>query len=183
MDAVLDLREWDIPFVTPVDVKSKKHEIVQEMQLGRRQYENKHYLQLQAYIYLANLFHGDMGWGEMGLEPARGGYIYYASRQDPRTAHAFFVEADWELIQRGTTLLQEWRRDFISDNLPERPKEWRWTEEPCKWCPMKKYACKPDNKDKVTNLRDSNAVKFAEELRTNYNYDEIKEEVINRWDR
>ena len=181
-DAILDLRP-ELDYVVPVDVKSKKHEIVQEMQLGRRLYEEKHYLQLQAYLYLCNLFHRDMGWQEMGLNPAEGGYIYYASRQDPRTAHAFFVKIDWELINRGRTLLQDWRDMFLQNSLPERPKEWRWTEEPCKWCPMKKYACKPDNKDKITDLRESNAIKFAKELRLNYNYDEIKQEVIDRWDR
>lgn len=183
MDAVLDLRQHGIDYVVPVDVKSKNHDVVQEMQLGRRSYEQKHYLQLQAYLYLCNIFHGDMGWGEMGLEPARGGYIFYASRQNPSVTHAFFVEIDWELIQRGTALLQEWRGDFISDNLPERPKEWRWTEEPCKYCPMKRHACKPDNKDKVSNLRESNGVKWISNFRPTYNYDEIKEEVIRRWDR
>ncbi len=182
-DAILDLREWSIPYVVPVDVKSKNHDVVQEMQLGRKSYENKHYLQLQAYLYLCNIFHTDMGWGEMGLQPAEGGYIYYASRQNPRTAHAFFCPIDWELIERGRNLLREWREDFISDNLPERPREWRWTEEPCKWCPMKKYACKPDNKEKITRLTDSNAVTFAKELRPKYDYNEIKEEVIKRWDR
>ncbi len=183
MDAILDLRQWRIPHVVPVDIKSKKHEIVQEMQLGRRLYEEKHYLQLQAYLYLCNLFHEDMGWEEMGLTPATGGYIYYASRQDPRTAHSFYVEVDWGLINRGRELLCEWREHLIQDNLPERPKEWRWTEEPCKWCPMKKYACKPDNKEKITRLTDSNAITFAKALRSNYDYNEIKEEVIKRWDR
>jgi len=182
-DAILDLRSRGVKHVVPVDVKSKKHDVVQEMQLGRRSYEERHYLQLQAYLYLCNLFHEDMGWGEMGLEPARGGYIYYASRQDPRTAHSFYIEIDWELIERGKELLSEWRTYLLEDILPARPKEWRWTEEPCKWCPMKKYACKPDNKDKIENLRDSHAVKFASELRANYDYDEIKEEVIKRWDR
>lgn len=181
-DAILDLRPA-LAHVTPVDVKSKKHEIVQEMQLGRRLYETKHYNQLQAYLYLCNIFHEDMGWGEMGLEPTEGGYIYYASRQDPTTSHAFYIKINWELINRGRQLLGEWREHFIADTLPERPKDWRWTEEPCKWCPMKKFSCKPDNKEKITNLKDSNAVLFAKELRKNYDYDEIKEEVIKRWDR
>ncbi len=182
-DAVLDLRRFGRDSVTPVDVKSKNHDVVQEMQLGRRNYEVKHYNQLQAYIYLCNLFHRDMGWEAMGLAPAKGGYIYYASRQNPSFSHAFFVEIDRELIEQGVALLQEWRQSYLNDELPERPKDWRWTEEPCKWCPMKKYACKPDNKDKITRLTDSNAIKFAEELRTNYNYDEIKKEVVQRWDR
>lgn len=182
-DAILDLRKWGRDSVTPVDIKSKKHEIVQEMRAGTRGYERKHYNQLQAYLYLCNVFHEDMGWGEMGLSPATGGYIYYASRQDPSFAHSFYIEINRGLIERGKELLGEWRDFYLADQLPERPKDWRWTEEPCKWCPMKKYACKPDNKEKITNLRESNAIKFAEELRAEYNYDEIKQEVIDRWDR
>lgn len=181
-DAVLDLRP-DLQTVVPVDVKSKKHEIVEEMRLGRRLYEHKHYLQVQAYMYLCNIFHEDMGWADMGLKPAASAYIFYASRQDPSTTCYFFVPINWNLINNGVALLKEWREDFINDRLPERPKDWRWTEDPCKWCPMKKYACKPDNKDKIDNLRESNAVAFAQELRTNYNFDEIKEEVIKRWQR
>lgn len=181
-DAILDLRP-ELDTVVPADIKSKKHEIVQEMQLGRRPYENKHYLQVQGYIYLCRLFHEDMGWDAMGLKPAESAYIFYASRQDPTVNHAFYVKADMELIARGADLLREWRQDFIGNNLPERPKDWRWTEEPCKWCPMKKYACKPDNKEKITDLSESNAIQFAQELRTNYNFEEIKEEVLNRWDR
>jgi CRISPR/Cas system-associated exonuclease Cas4 (RecB family) len=182
-DAVLDLRRFGRDSVTPVDVKSKNHDVVQEMQLGRRSYETKHYNQLQAYIYLCNLFHRDMGWEAMGLAPAQGGYIYYASRQNPSLSHAFFVEIDTELIEQGVALLQEWRQSYLNDELPARPKDWKWTEEPCKWCPMKKYVCKPDNKEKITNLRDSNAISFAHSLREKYNYDEIKEETIKRWDR
>lgn len=182
-DAVLDLRKYGVDSVTPADVKSKNHDVVQEMQLGRRSYEEKHYLQVQAYIYLCNLFHEQMGWDAMGLKPANGGYIYYASRQNPRTAHGFYVKADWELIERGTELLLEWREFFIQDQLPERPKDWRWTAEPCKWCPMKRHACKPDYKEKITNLRESKGVEWVQNFRPDYDYDKTKEEVIDRWDR
>ena len=181
-DAVLDLRKYGMDFVIPVDVKSKNHDVVLEMQQGRL-YEEKHYLQVQAYIYLCNLFHRDMGWEAMGLKPAEGGYIYYASRQNPRVAHAFFVERNDELIERGVALLQEWRQLYIENKLPPRPKEWRWTEEPCKWCPMKRHACKPDNKEKIENLRDSKGVEWVSNFRQDYDYDKTKQEVIDRWNR
>lgn len=182
-DAILDLREWGLKYVVPVDVKSKNHDVVQEMQLGRRSYEEKHYLQLQAYIYLCNLFHRDMGWEAMGLEPAEGGYIYYSSRQNPRVAHGFFVKRNDELIERGVALLREWRQLFIEDKLPIRPKEWRWTEEPCKWCPMKRHACKPDNKEKIEKLNESKGVEWVSNFREDYDYNKTKQEVIDRWDR
>lgn len=181
-DAILDLRQYGFDSVLPVDIKSKKTEVVQEMQQGIRSYEDKHYKQVQAYIYLAGIFHDDMGWGDMGLKPARSAFIYYASRENPRIAHAFYVERDSEFIGRNIELLQDWQSQFVNDTLPTRPKEWRWTEEPCKWCPMKKYVCKPDYKDGITDLRESNGVKFAKELRQ-YDYDKTKKEVTRRWQR
>lgn len=181
-DAILDLRP-QLDYVVPVDVKSKNNEVVQEMRLGQRSYEEKHYLQLQAYLYLCNIFHRDMGWEAMGLKPAEGGYIYYASRQNPRIAHAFFIDIDRELIERNTALLREWRQNYLDNYLPPRIKDWRWTEEPCKWCPMKKHACKPDNKHKIETLEESHGVEFAKQLRPKYNFDEIREEVIKRWQR
>jgi hypothetical protein len=132
-------------------------------------------------MYLCNLFHDDMGWGEMGLEPARSAYIFYASRQDPRTTAEFYIPIDWDFINSGIEQLTQWKDNYLNDELPERPREWRWTEEPCRWCPMKKYACKPDNKDKITKLSESNAVGFAKELRPNYDFEETRREVLKRW--
>jgi CRISPR/Cas system-associated exonuclease Cas4 (RecB family) len=180
MDAILDLRpEWDA--VTPVDVKSKAHNVVEEMRAKRRSYDKKHYLQVQAYLYLCNIFHEERGWKKLGLEPARGGFIYYASRQDPRTTAEFWVPIDWDLINKGIEVLKSVKENFENEQLPERPKGWKWTEEPCKWCDFKKHACKPDYKNKVKSLKDSNAIQFAMALRGSYNFDEVKREVEKRW--
>jgi len=70
--------------------------------------------------------------------------------------------------------------NFINDELPPRPKEWRWTEEPCKWNPYKKL-CKQDHKDGVVKLSESNAVKFALEHDPSYNIDKIRKRVTDRW--
>lgn len=179
-DAILDLRP-ELDSVVPVDIKSKKHEVVENMKAGRQSYDPKHYRQVQAYMYLCRIFHEDMGWEAMGLKPAKSAYILYASRQDPTVRAEFYVPIDMELIERGIEHLKEWGDYFIEDVLPERPKDWRWTEEPCKWCPMKKYACKPDNKDKITRLSESNAIKFAEEINKQYDLQLIKHEVLGRW--
>lgn len=179
-DAILDLRpQW--PAVTPTDVKSKAHDVIESMKLGRQSYDIKHYMQLQGYIYLANVFHHEMGWEEMGLEPAKGGILYYVSRQDPRFTHEYYIEANWTYIDAAVTRLKEWKQMFLDDVLPPRPKEWRWTEEPCKWCPLKRDSCKPDFKAGVKKLSESKSVTFAKRIRPSYNLDEKKQEVSERW--
>jgi len=180
IDSILDLRpEFDS--VLPVDVKSKNHDVVEQMKMGQLSYEDKHFNQVQAYMYLCNLFHEKMGWDKLGLNPAKGAFIYYASRQDPRTAKEFYIPIDWEFINNGVEQLKEWKQHFINETLPQRDKSWRWTEQPCKWCPFKKEACKPDNKEKILQLDHSKAIVFAKSLRTNYNYKEIRKEVLERW--
>lgn len=179
-DAILDLRP-EYEYVLPVDVKSKKHEVVEEMKKGTKSYDEKHFYQVQAYMYLCNRFHEEMGWSDIGLKPARGAFIYYASRQDPRFTAEFYVPIDWDVIENGINTLKTWKTSFESGVMPQRDKSWKWTEEPCKWCDMKKYACKPDYKDGVLYIKDSNAIKFSESLRKNYNFEEIEEEVKTRW--
>lgn len=180
MDAILDLRpEYDA--VVPVDIKSKAHDVVLQMQNKERSFDRKHYLQVQAYLYFCNKYHKEMGWEEMGLKPARGGFIYYASRQDPRTTAEFWVETDWYLIESSLEFLKSVKKNFQDGVLPERPKDWRWTEEPCKWCDFKKHACKPDYKNKTTELKNSEAITFAKSLRSAYSFEEVQKEVFERW--
>lgn len=180
MDAVLDLRpEYDS--VLPVDIKSKKHEIVEQMIMGQLSYEEKHFSQVQAYMYLCNEFHEKMGWDKLGLKPAKGAFIYYASRQDPRTAKEFYIPIDWDYIGEGIKNLLLWKNHFLEGTLPERDKSWRWTEQPCKWCVYKKEACKPDNKENILQIDQSKAIDFAKKLREKYDYEEIRKEVLERW--
>lgn len=179
-DAVLDLRP-EYKHVVPVDVKSKTQKVLDEMLSGQRSYEPKNYLQVQAYLYLCNKFHKEMGWEDMGLLPANGAYIYYVSRENPRSAKEFFVPINWDVINNGVEKLKEWQIHFIEQTLPERPKSWRWTEEPCKWCVFKKEVCKPDYKEKIQVLSESNAIKVATKLRKDYDYKEIRKEVESRW--
>jgi hypothetical protein len=179
IDAVLGLPTF--PHVLPVDIKSKAKHIIDQMKVGALSYDPKHYAQVQAYCYLCHKFYDEMGWEEIGFKRPVGAIIYYVSRENPRHTHEFFVDIDWPFINRGLENLKNWRQAFESGILPERPKEWKWTEEPCKWCKFKKMACKPDVKEGTTNLRRSQAVTFAKSIRPTYSIDETMEGVTNRW--
>lgn len=180
-DAVLDLRpRWKS--VLPVDIKSKSHEKIRQMRSGELpRYEDDHYRQIQTYIYFCRKYHEYLGWDKMGLERAKGGIIYYVSRDNPRFTHTAYVEYDAAFIQAGIERLEEWKEHFLNDELPERPKDWRWTKPPCQWCPIKKQ-CKQDIRDDITKLSESNAVQLAAKLIPNYDIEKVREEVVKRWD-
>lgn len=180
MDAALDLRP-DWPAVMPVDVKSKSHEVVQSMKYGKSSYDLKHYMQVQGYIYLANKFHDTTEWPSLGLEPAKGGIIYYVSRENPRFTHEYYIDANWGFIDAAVARMKKWREMYENDELPQRDKEWKWTEEPCKWCTYKRDSCKPDVKTGVTKLSESKAIPFAKRIRPSYNPEEKRLEVNRRW--
>ncbi len=179
-DALLDMRpHWDS--VLPVDIKSKGHHIIENMKIGKMSWELKHYMQVQGYIYLANKFHTNKGWDKLGLKPAKGGVIYYVSRQDPRFTHEFYVDANWNFINAAVERMKKWKEMFENDVLPPRDKEWKWTEEPCKYCTFKRDSCKPDVKAQVEKLSESKSLTFAKRIRPSYNLATKLEEVINRW--
>lgn len=181
LDAVLDMRP-SYPYVLPVDVKSKSDEAIKKMKVAAQNYEAKHYAQVQAYIYLCNLYHEEMGWADMGLEPAIGASLFYVSRENPRNTCEFYFPADWQLINQALDRLREWKGFFISDILPPRDPSWKWSEEPCKWCSFKKFGCKPDAKEKVESLSASNIVTWATEVSNEpYSLDKMKDRVLKRW--
>lgn len=179
-DAVLDLRpRWK--YVLPVDIKSKSHEKITNMRSGELpRYEDDHYKQVQAYLYLCRKYHEYLGFDKEGLLPAKGGIIYYVSRDNPRFTHTAYIEYDEPFVNAGIQRLTEWKEMFLTDTLPERPKEWRWTQPPCQWCPLKKH-CKQDIRDGVEKISESNAVKLAEKLIPNYDIEKVRKEVMKRW--
>jgi hypothetical protein len=180
MDAPLNLSP-DWPYVLPVEIKTKKNSVIEYMKVGGESYDEKHYNQLQAYIDWCIKNHSVMGWDELGLKPAVGGVIYYVSREDPRNTHEFYVEVDELVIASANTKLMEWRDNFKLDILPPRPKEWKWTEDPCKWCPFKKNICKPDHVAGIVNLSESHGVAIAEAHTPSYNVADIKRRVEDKW--
>jgi hypothetical protein len=180
VDAILDIRpNWE--YVLPVDVKSKDHDIITSMQVGSRSYDERHFAQLQAYLYLCIRFHEEMGWGKLGLKPAIGGIIYYVSRQDPTNTAEFYIEADGGLMADANGVIAATKASFEEDSLPPRDPSWKWSEEPCKWCDFKKFACKPDDKAGITVLSETNGVAFAKTVRDDYDPDKTREKVLERW--
>src|SRR2546428_10355427 len=96
MDAVIGLRpDWDS--VMPVEIKSKSNDAIEQMKVGAKSYDQKHYNQLQAYIFYCRNNH--KYWKDSGLSKARGGIIYYASRENPRNTCQYYVDIDTELIE------------------------------------------------------------------------------------
>lgn len=179
IDAVLGLPSF--PHVLPVDIKSKAKAVIDEMRVGKQSYDPKHYGQVQAYLYLCHKFYGEMGWSDIGFKRPVGAVIYYVSRENPRYTHEFFVDIDWPFINKGIAYLKDWRDCFLSDKLPPRPADWKWTDEPCKWCKFKKMACKPDWKQGTAKLSQSEAVNFAKSIRPDYSVEETMKGVSNRW--
>lgn len=179
-DAVLNLLpEYDV--VLPVEIKTKANKVIEYMKVGGQSYDENHYNQLQAYILWCVRNHKKMGWNELGLKPANGGIIYYVSREDPRNTHEFFVEFDKDIAEEASNKLRYWKEYFLSDLLPPRPKDWKWTENPCKWCEFKKNICKPDHVDGIVNLSESHGVEFALDHRPSYNVENVKRRVEEKW--
>ncbi len=181
IDAALDARPgWEEALI--IDVKTKPLTYVEEMRVGLKTYEPDHYKQVQSYLYLVHKAWDLLGWEEMGLKKPTGGVILYVARDNPSIRRQFWVPMDEEFIAAGIERLLEWRQHFLAANLPERPKEWKWTEHPCKWCNFKRQ-CKADVKEGVTNLLESNAVSFAQTINSNYDPEKIIGEVIDRWNK
>lgn len=178
-DGVLDIRpRWK--YVLPVDVKSKTTEVIKAMKKGERSYDPDHWKQVQCYLYLCRKWHKEMGWEKLELEPAIGGKIYYVSRENPRNTFEVWVPYDEKFVNAGIERLREWKGDFLAGRLPARPKEWKWTEQPCKWCDFKK-ACKADVKEGVDRLENSNTIALAKQFNPRYNVEAIQAEVRKRW--
>lgn len=180
IDAILNLYpDWDA--VMPIEVKTKSEKVIEQMKVGAKDYDELHYNQLQAYIFYCINEHDKNGWGELDLKPARGGIILYISRDNPRNMVHFYVEADTELMLSANAKLGLWKQHFLNDDLPLRPKEWKWTQEPCKWCPFKKNICKPDHLEGIVKLSESHGVAFAKNIDPSYNLDNIRERISERW--
>lgn len=178
VDAILGIPNH--PFVLPVDIKSKSTKIIDQMRTGELSYDPKHYAQVQGYMYLCDRFYEDFIWADLGFKPPVGAIIYYVSRENPRYTKEFYVDRDDEFIDAGIKRLVEWKGHWLNGTLPERPKSWKWTEDPCKWCNFKKFVCKPDYKDKITKLEDSHGIEFAKTLRE-YDFEKVKKGVNDRW--
>lgn len=191
LDAIIRPRGWNRGHV--VEFKGKDHDKIDAMRRGEMSYDFAHYYQLQTYLGFLQtdsfrVYQEFMdGFGghsitveQMGLtEPVASGSILYVSRQRPRHTYEFYFDFDPVVWETATSFLKEWKQNFLDGELPAR-RDWRWTEQPCAYCPVKKL-CKADYKAGVTRLKDSEAVKFAKTLRPKYDYDETRKSVLDRW--
>lgn len=132
---------------------------------------------------------------ECELVPPEYGYIYYVSRDNPIDTHEFYFEYDPKFYEAGLEKLHEWREHFLSEKLPQdnfvdkrfaHPFGWKWTEMPCKWCDYGDV-CRTDNKKAIAegqeiDLRDSAAVEESRSVRPDYDFEDVKNAVLERWD-
>lgn len=159
-----------------IEVKCKSAKVIEDMQTGKRSFFPEHRNQALTYIGFVN---EENLWPD--YDPCDSGSIYYLSRDNPSESHEFKFSLNVEFMKSGKEKLKEWQEYFLAQKLPPRPKSWKWTEHPCKWCPVKKL-CKLDDKEGVEDLADSNAVKFAEKTYTfDYNYEKTYSRVLERW--
>lgn len=132
-------------------------------------------------------FHGENAscLFDLEMQPVRDGTIYYLARDDPSITYEFFYGLDKRFIDIGRERLAEWRTAFRNGDLIPRPDDWMWSKAPypCRYCPFKKHACKPDDKDHVSRLEDSHGIEYARSIRPNYDYDETHKAVIDRWEK
>lgn len=209
-DAVILPYRWTRPHV--VEVKSKADDKVNAMRELTRKWDAKHRNQCLTYIGLLNethpwtealvcqytwrladasgmcRIHGDgLCIKKINLDRCIDGTIFYVSRDNPSNTHEFSFSYDPGFMDKGRERLLQWREDFRRDILPDRPRKENgnlvgWSEEPCKYCPMKKHVCKPDwQNEKLTDVTESQAIGFTSNLRRNYNYEKTKQTVIDRW--
>lgn len=120
------------------------------------------------------------------LEPCTTGSIFYISRDDPSQTHEFFMRYDPDFMKAGREKLAAWKKSFEDGKLPERPrtedgKLSGWSVEPCKWCDLKKHVCKPDYQAGIDNLSDSHAINFTKTIRPNYDLEDTRKAVLDRW--
>src|SRR4029077_18664503 len=163
IDAVIRPEGWNRGHVT--DIKSKDGSVIDAMKRGQKSYEMNHYYQVQTYLgFLQDeknymdlywdytervaerddvaFMHPDL-YGLTGRPETCS--ILAVSRDRPRHTHEFDFSFDEEAWEKGTNLLTEWKKKFMADELPARDKDWRWLEQPCGYCDVKRL-CKADVK-------------------------------------
>lgn len=182
-----------------------------EMRVMREQPNPKHERQLGAYIGMANLeFHKrvpqvtvceetwSVCWDRkcpihgtactkrtIEMQPVVDGTLLYVALDDGAVTFERFYSLNRSWFGTGRDTLRRWRQDFVNGELPPRPADWMWSKDPfpCKWCPMKKNVCKPDDKAGITRLEDSHAVGFARDIRPGYSYKNQRQRVLSRWEK
>lgn len=189
LDAVIRPPGWNRGHV--VEVKSKDHAAIDAMRAGLKSYDEGHYFQLQTYLGFLQTQTDDLYadyWKRTGLSqdgnPLDGivntGSILYVSRDRPRHTQEFTFDFEPSLFEAGLLRLEVWKDRFIDGTLPPRDPNWKWLDQPCKYCPVKRI-CKADDKQGKLRLSDSTAIATASATRSNYDYVLQRRSVLKRW--
>ena len=178
-DAVILPPGWKSPH--PVEIKGKDSDVVDAMRAGQKGWDAPHRAQLMCYIFLSRQYDWHGPNGEL-LEPATDGTLLYVARNRPRKVAEFYFEYDEQLVKAALARLWDWKEAFKADVLPERPKEWRWTFEPCKWCGYKKK-CKEDVKAGVDKISMSALVEVTKAIDSGWDLDKVRNRVASRWEK
>lgn len=180
-DAIIKNPKTNAPF--PIEVKSKDGEVLEEMIYGQRSFDAAHRSQALTYIGLAKE-RQEILWPE--LNPVTSGALLYVSRNRPDVTHEYKFEHNQTFMDKGYTRLKGWKKHYKEETLPQtqekkHPLGWKWSEPPCKWCPVKKI-CKADWKDGITDISKSHGIEHAKNVRGKYDYGETRNAVLQRWD-
>jgi hypothetical protein len=162
----------------PVEVKGKDPHVLDDMINGRKSFDPEHRKQLLTQVGLTRENQSEL-WP--GLEQCDNGTILYVARNRPGITHEFKFKHSNEFMEQGREKLLEWKQNYLEEHLPPRPKSWKWTEQPCKWCKFKKI-CKQDYKEEVDNLKESNTIEHTINVRGQYDYDAVRYATLERWD-
>lgn len=123
----------------------------------------------------------------VNTQPTNKGVIYYVARDDFSVTHEFLLDYNPEFMKVGRERLKDWQNLFElgiiqQDQEKKHPLEgWAWSTGPCKFCPYKKEVCKPDFVDGITNLEESNGIKWTESVRGSYDLEATVQRVKDRW--
>ena len=169
----------------PIEIKSKYQSVIDEMQIGAKGPDEGHISQLKVQLALVRdaQERGEL-WSD--LELVNHGYIYYLSRDKPFETAEFRIDYDKRFFEIGIERLKEWKQMFIDEVLPSEnpskrhPNGWRWSYPPCQWCDYKK-TCKLDFEHGTENLADSVGINRAKLVRPDYDYEEARKRVFDRW--
>jgi hypothetical protein len=116
------------------------------------------------------------------LQPLRTGSIIYAGRDRPNNTCEYFFEHDGARFQAGLHAVDRVREYFQRNELPPHPFGGKqWSEQPCKFCDLKRDTCKPDHQAGVRRLSETNGAAWARSVYGSYDVDEIIAAVTERW--
>lgn len=130
----------------------------------------------------------DRQWEHFELGHCTSGSVLYIARDNPNIFHEFVFEHDPDWWNDGKERLTEVKDCFIEETIPqdlpmhEDGKAVGWSKGDCAYCPLKRDICKPDHKEGIVNIKDSNALRVAKEINENYSYEEARKRVLNAWD-